>query len=245
MLSGITFWFKETDASFDALPRHRLFHSVHTGLRQLLGLVDAPRPKLAITVDHLVHIHSTLNASSFIDARNWCMAVFAFFGLLRVSEYTGGRLRWRDVCVTDTAVYLTIPYSKADLSPATVALSARPDMLCPVKAYLWYRSFFAATPSSDSAFFVVEPSSSSAVLKTSFQTALKTWVRSVLHLDPAAYASHSLRRGGATALMEAGVSEVLIASHGRWHSLAYRLYLEFSGSRMLMPTSLLAKYRHF
>jgi hypothetical protein len=48
----------------------------------------------------------------------------------------------------------------------------------------------------------------------------------LIHRDPSTYAGHSFRRGGVTALLQAGVPEAAIATHGRWKSLAYRGYID-------------------
>lgn len=40
------------------------------------------------------------------------------------------------------------------------------------------------------------------------------------------FAAHSLRRGGAIAASEAGVSRELIMAHGRWRSTAVDAYLQ-------------------
>jgi len=50
--------------------------------------------------------------------------------------------------------------------------------------------------------------------------------------DPATYAGHSFRRGGATAMFLAGVPEATIAAHGRWKSLAYREYFDGDNLRL-------------
>jgi hypothetical protein len=61
---------------------------------------------------------------------------------------------------------------------------------------------------------------------TQFLRRVRSLVCSTLHGDPDKYAGHSFRRGGTTALLQAGVPEATIATHGRWKSLAYRGYLD-------------------
>lgn len=43
-------------------------------------------------------------------------------------------------------------------------------------------------------------------------------------LDPRAYANHSLRAGGATDLLSAGVPDLFVKKAGRWRSDAYQIY---------------------
>ena len=50
----------------------------------------------------------------------------------------------------------------------------------------------------------------------------------MLGLDPALFGAHSLRIGGATAALAAGVSPQLIRLMGRWSSDVYELYCRMS-----------------
>jgi hypothetical protein len=47
-----------------------------------------------------------------------------------------------------------------------------------------------------------------------------------LHLNPAEYAGHSFRKGGATSLAAIGTPDHIIQTMGRWSSDSYRLYIE-------------------
>ena len=52
--------------------------------------------------------------------------------------------------------------------------------------------------------------------------------------------THSLRRGGTTALALAGVPEAMIQAHGRWSSLEYRKYICYLDSALQRrPTAML------
>jgi len=83
---------------------------------------------------------------------------------------------------------------------------------------------------------------------------VKNIVAGILGRDHHDYSGHSFRRGGTTAMYEAGVLETLIAMHGRWRSLAYRKSLEFTDvdrvywlSQLCCPAPLPkhASQRHF
>jgi len=52
-------------------------------------------------------------------------------------------------------------------------------------------------------------------------------------LDPAEYAGHSFRRGGASCAFAAGVCGELVQAHGDWRSDAYLAYLELSDAQRL------------
>ena len=51
-------------------------------------------------------------------------------------------------------------------------------------------------------------------------------------LDPTFFGAHSLRIGGATAALAAGIAPSLIRVMGRWSSDIYRIYCRLSGCRL-------------
>jgi hypothetical protein len=174
---------------------------------------------------HAIRPHLDLRV--FADARDWCAALFAFFGLLRVKEYTCSGLLREHVSVHPWGISLAIPFSKTSLIPAAVAIIRRDDGLCPVAAHRAYTSLLparlrkAAVP-----YFLHDDSTTAPLTDLTFIRHVRRWVRDLLHASPAQYSGHSFRRGGTTALQMAGVPESTIASHGRWKSLAYRSYFD-------------------
>ena len=67
----------------------------------------------------------------------------------------------------------------------------------------------------------------------------------LLGLDPIQFASHSLRRGGATAMFLGGAKELTVQLFGRWRSDAYKVYtcidtrqLSHLSSRMISATEI-------
>ena len=176
------------------------------------------------------------------------MLIIAFFGLLRISEYCDGGLRMADVRLYQWGIQLTIPFSKTSTEPVTLRISARGDndVLCPVRALRGYISFLpqALLASPAAPLFVKDNFSPAAYTAGTFEHRIHELVSVVLQRDPARYAGHSLRRGGATALYIAGVPEVIIQQHGRWRSLAVRTYMSSSSYHQLAPTILLLKHTH-
>lgn len=82
----------------------------------------------------------------------------------------------------------------------------------------------------DDPVFTLEGSSSPVA-----SSAARSWIKNLLTaasnkfdlgLDVTSYNGHSLRKGGATTLMLAGVSPDVIKKLGRWRSWCYELYLE-------------------
>ena len=53
--------------------------------------------------------------------------------------------------------------------------------------------------------------------------------------------SHSLRRGGTTAMVAAGVREELIMKHGRWVSSTWREYIDLTHAQQLVATQALLR----
>ena len=226
-----------------ALPRGQLYERVRRGLHNFFGLSEITVPKHAISMDQLYTIYFSLDFSVFADARDWCAYVFAFFGLLRLREYTDGRLHFQHVSRHSWGIQLTIPFSKTSLQPAHVKLAARADRFCPVKAYDSYvLHIHTRLRLPSTAFFRDAAATTAALSSKSYIQGFRTRVAAVLHIDATPFAGHSFRRGGTTALFLAGVPETVIASHGRWKSDTYRRYFEWTSTQQLLPTRTL--YTH-
>ena len=67
----------------------------------------------------------------------------------------------------------------------------------------------------------------SPVRVSELRAAIKQWMEA-LGLDPAMFGAHSLRIGGATAALAAGVPPSLIRIMGRWSSDVYEIYCRMS-----------------
>jgi hypothetical protein len=229
------------------LPRGRTFERVRTGLLNWYGDTNFPTPARGFTLQDLHAIRARLDLSVFADARDWCAAVFAFFGLLRIKEYTCSGLLREHVTVHPWGINLAIPFSKTMLIPCAVAIIRRDDGLCPVAAHKAYtRHLPKRLRCSSMPYFVHDKSAASPAPLTdsTFIRHVRRWVRDHLSTDPAEYSGHSFRRGGTTALQMAGVPESTIASHGRWKSLAYRSYfdVQFNLQLRLTATAQLSLY---
>jgi len=223
------------------LPRGYLYDRVRRGLTNVYGQFDKVNPASAITLDEIGRILPRCDLSTFVDARNWCALLFAFYGLLRVGEYCGSarahRLRVQHVVVGDDHIALTVPWSKTDLQPHVVRICARDDLLCPLLALRVYSRFFTSARSADDSFFVDSSSSDQPLSPTSFRAWLKRKA-ALIGLDSGRVSGHSLRRGGTTAMFVAGVPESVIALHGRWRSMCYRRYFA-ANVPQLVATSIL------
>ena len=213
------------------LPRGALYDRVRAGLANWYGDTNFHEPSKAITSEALFTIHPHLDLTSFTDARDWCASLFAFYGLLRIKEYTCSGLLRQQVTVAQWGINLTLPFSKTSLIPTSVAIIRRDDALCPVAAFYAYT---ACVPSQlrqpDLPFFLHSSSSATPLSDVTFTRSVRRWIRDHLREPPDDYSGHSFRRGGATAMQLAGVPESTIAAHGRWKSLAYRTYFDVQHS---------------
>jgi hypothetical protein len=213
------------------LPRGPLYDRVRAGLANWYGDTNFHEPSKALTVEALFAIRLSLNLTSFIDARDWCAGLLAFFGLLRINEYTCAGLLTQHVSTAPWGISLAIPFSKSSLIPTAVAIIRRDDALCPVAAYLAYTALVPLhLRQHGHPFFLHSPSSATPLSDVTFTRGVRRWVRDHLHESPDDYSGHSFRRGGATAMQLAGVPESTIAAHGRWKSLAYRTYFDVQHS---------------
>jgi hypothetical protein len=223
------------ELSWGELPRGAFFNRVRRGLHNFYAHLDHPIPKTAVTISDLLVFHSRLNHSSFSDARDWCAYVFAFFALLRVGEYTNGRLEIRDVRADapNDRVRLSIAFSKTQNYHVLVDISARDDALCPRRALANYLRLLPAAVRSNprSPLFITSLTDRSPLSGSAFSSRFRALL-SVCRpdVDASRYAGHSFRRGGATALFLAGVPETIIQLHGRWKSSAYKVYYDANRS---------------
>ena len=55
----------------------------------------------------------------------------------------------------------------------------------------------------------------------------------IIGLDPSLYSGHSFRRGAASATAAVGCADHEIQLLGRWHSDAYKLYIDVPKDRVL------------
>ena len=163
--------------------------------------------------------------------------LLAFYGFLRVSEYTSTRhngstcLSRRDVkfirdtgSSTATRVKLRLRRTKTSQfeSDTYVDIFANGSDLCPVKSLSDYYQFYKESK-KNSPLFVL--SSGLPLTPVKFNYMLRSSLQAA-SLDPKRYSSHSLRSGGATVAANHGVPSWVIQKMGRWKSDCYKLYIK-------------------
>lgn len=230
------------------IPKGRQLHETLVALRRKHASSDFANAKTPVTLADLVAFHTALDRRYFEHARTWCAALLAFFGLLRIGEYCGGALLIGDVSAQTYGLDIVIRRSKTSSQPARISLAARPDALCPVAALRHYASFFAVLhiPSGprDPLFVVrIHEGTQLELMKPQhFIEDVRDLVRCLFpSRDVGGYAGHSFRRGGTTAMIQAGVSQVIVQRHGRWLSDAFKRYLDSlsSPATRVIPTQAL------
>ena len=215
------------DPLMRGLTYHRLIRGINNCHAHQTPVHAAP-----VTVEHLTTMWRHIRLSCFDDLRDWCAITLAFFGCLRVDEYTNGNLRHEHVRLIDGGVELVLVTSKCNLLPARVTLASRSDFLCPTLALVRYRSMLSqyhGLPQGDGAPLLIArgtPTSYHALADEEFTARLRRRLaEAVPGIDVSRYSGHSFRRGGATALAKAGVPDSAIQLHGRWKSNAFLRYI--------------------
>jgi hypothetical protein len=241
-----------TRRTFQAeLPRGQQFQATMTGLRNIYGNRDVNMPKAALTPEDLTAIYRQLDTRYFEHARDWCACLLAFFGLLRIGEYMGAGLRLGHVTPTRDGLDVTILCSKTSRAPHTLSISARSDHLCPQRAFRHYRDFIhrlGLPAGQDDALFVFrfDKQRHRPMTGEQFIQLVRGYIAAALpDRDPSLYAGHSFRRGGASALILAGVPDAVVQAHGRWSSDTYKRYYDaaHSSAMRLAATRALATTR--
>lgn len=204
------------------------------GIRRIKG--DVVHPKAPITPDLLLHLRARLDFASQKHRAVWAAGLMMFVGLLRRSNVmppsTQGFTPDRHLCVKDIipnsqGYCVNIRWSKTvqfRQAAVTIFLPRRKGHpLCPMRAV-----FLAlkGAPQEGNApalgyhingvFHPLTPPVFIEELRKALQGA---------NLDPADYAGHSFRRGGATWLHQCGASSQSIKLMGQWASDCYQRYV--------------------
>ena len=201
------------------------------GSRRLKGQPDCRSP---ITISILNHVCQSLNGfcTSVFEVSLFKAAfLLAFFGFLRVGEFTAISknsdssriLNIKDVSINKGGfMNVVIRFSKTDQRGKSVTLRFQhgsSGILCPVKAMTDY---LCVRPMGDGPLFI--HSNSSPLTRYQFDSVLKKGIRSI-GLEPKNFSPHSFRIGAATAAAVGGIPLDSIKSMGRWQSSAVMLYI--------------------
>jgi hypothetical protein len=193
--------------------------------------------KLPLQLSQLVDIAKTVNGG-FEEVRNYFMMLIMTLGMMRESE--AANLEFANVSVQmlrgEEYLSLLVVMSKTDQMSLghTVLLAKGNSMwLCPLA---WFKIFCGCRSMVEPFLFHSVPNKKGEVSKLATTTPCFIVKAALVKIgvNPAMYGSHSCRRGGVTAAVEAEVDMLLIARHGNWKSTAVYLYVADSVERKLM-----------
>ena len=176
------------------------------GIRRSSALTYTPRERLPITFPIMAHLHAVLlkNTDNYRDVMIWAACCLAYFGLLRVSEFTISSPNHldpsKDLLLSDIAldnrespslIQITLKQSKGDQfrKGEKIYVGRTTHAVCPVHALVQYLARRGHTPGPLFSF-----SDSKWLTRDSFSTALNKALEE-LHMDPSRFNTHSFRIG--------------------------------------------------
>ena len=182
----------------------------------------------------MVHALQSGIFGPFADLVIETMCTVAFFGFLRVSEFTCTgcfnsdiNLCIKDitVCENDKAVYIILKVSKTDpfRQGVVISLFASQQMVCPYRAIsklLMVRKRCGATPLDP----IFVDSDGKCFNRPLFLSKIRT-VLTRIGVDDKLYNTHSFRIGAATTAGSVRMEPHLIKTLGRWNSDCYIRYI--------------------
>ena len=206
------------------------------------------RPKrLPITPDILRKIYAIWATPpvTFDKRMLWAACCLGFFGFMRAGEFTctttaDHTLRTSDISIDSRedpqVLTVLLRHSKTDPFGAGVHLhlGRTGETLCPVSAMLGY---LAMRPGSLGPLFIFENGTPLS------KTLLIRYLRDALQkagVSTDNYTGHSFRIGAASAAAQAGLSDSLIQSLGRWKSSAFTTYIRTPVEQLVSVSARLA-----
>ena len=200
------------------------------GLKRQGHRADRRQPITYQLLGRLVNILPSICNSVYETSLFRAAFLLAFFGFLRVGEFTSPTKRadtshlilFSDVFFTEGGMRVNIRYSKTDQRGRSTPLffqgSSNPH-LCPVRAVSHFLQLRSPRDGPLFTHFNGDP-----LTRYQFGHVLKKCV-SVIGLSPDVYGPHSFRIGAATSAAMCGLSDNDIQALGRWRSSAFKLYI--------------------
>ena len=244
--AAIAFWHRQRglDDPTKALEEAAIIRAVNRQVAHVQGTGQkAPispaqlKDMLSILADELQNPHSP---TQWLARRDGALLTTGFGALLRASEIAA--LRNSDIVFVsrgqeDAQMEIHIRKSKTDPTSKgqTVVIATPPGS--PFRTDWWMiniltdnktRGQTAETPAFPRSAGIHNPLSKREVAQIVRNRVLQWANLRKVAINATAYAGHSLRRGGATAMAEAGISGREIQRQGRWKSEAFMRYIEAS-----------------
>ena len=205
--------------------------------------------RLPITLTHLKLFQLLLSNPSFDNIMLWAALTLAFFGFLRVSEFTCSGQFNPNIHITPkeitflpskhTPTYMQIhlKVSKTDpfRSGVTLSIGGTGSHICPVTAMSRYISILPTNQNGP----LFRTESGKPLTRKCF-TSLTRDLLKTMGVNPKHYASHSFRIGAATSAGAANMPSWLIKTLGRWTSDCYERYIKTPVTTLCQATRQLA-----
>ena len=221
------------------------------GIQKTQSASQPPRVRLPITLSILQHIKHLLlqKPPSYDNTLIWAACCLAFFGFLRVSEFTVPAQSQYDhtthLSISDISIdnkdcpqllRIRIKQSKTDpfRQGVDIYLGRTGEVLCPVRGILPYLAQRGNRPGP---LFVYQDGR--MLTRHLFSTAVDKLLTE-LHMDKRLYNTHSFRIGAATSAIQANIPEVHVQMLGRWKSQAYKRYVRTSPQELAHLSTQLA-----
>ena len=209
------------------------------GIQKTQAATQSPRVRLPITLSIMQEIKRLLlkRPQSYDGIMIWAACCLAFFGFLRVSEFTvpaqnqndhTTHLSILDVSIDDKdspqLLRVRIKQSKTDpfRQGVDIYLGRTDNIICPIRGILPYLAQRGCRPGP---LFMFQDG---RMLTRQLLSAEINRLLTELHIDQRLYNTHSFRIGAATSAMEAKIPEVHVQMLGRWRSDAYKRYVRTS-----------------
>lgn len=226
ILAGVSFFLK-----FAGLPSLTSFFQVNQvlkGFRRSKPLLDNRRPISAAILVDLLKVLEVVCFSEFELILFRAVFSVAFFGALRIGEFTSENRRSSafllksHVIVYDGSLSLFLCRSKSLPTGQghwiSLASSTNPT-ICPV---LLVSRYMSIRPCSDDSFFIHQDLSS--LTRYQFSAVLAASLKR-LNLSGFCFSSHSFRIGAATTADSLGFPAETLKRIGRWGSDRYKIYV--------------------
>jgi hypothetical protein len=210
--------------------------SMHLYQRVLRGYKRAkpPRSRARLPITPLLlHDIRRRNSqpTSVCDTIRWALVVIGVYGLFRLGELTAtrharSRIRVADVkFVSSSHATIFLSHSKTDhfRRGVEVHLFANSSLSCPLRQLKRVAQWHVTKGHAHNTPFFCDISGA-AFTDGDMRKFIKKKVASI-GLDESKFSGHSLRKGGAQALHNAGVSIYDIKTAGRWRSWCVERYL--------------------
>ena len=215
------------------------------GIKRSQGRSYSIPKRLPITPTLLRTMNSNLfNSSKLFEDKImiWAAITTAFFGFLRISEYTTPRkhtfdpsitLLLEDIRIRNDSVRLHLKSSKTDpfRQGVTVRIEANNTILCPVSALRYY---IASHPTGSGPLFAFK--NGSYLTRSDVNNILRETSNGAANVS-----SHSLRIGAASTAAAMGCPKYLIQSMGRWSSDCFRRYIRISDTTIRSTSRAMAR----